>query len=242
MVLREIGGAGQERLQGASVLIVGVGGLGCPAALYLAAAGVGRIGLVDADRVELSNLQRQVIFTMGDLGQPKALAAAQRLASLNPLVLCEPHMVSLVDSNACLLIDGYDVVISAVDNHDTRYILNDACVRAGKPLVEAGILRFEGFLMTVIPGAGPCLRCVFPEPPPPGERPACAEAGVIGALAGVMGCLQALEAIKIITGTGDLYSGRILRFYGLSGRFREVRWPRRADCPTCGMLDASGSK
>ncbi len=231
--MREVGGEGQERLRRAAILIAGVGGLGSPVAQYLAAAGVGRLGLVDFDAVDLSNLQRQVVFGTPDIGRPKVQAAFERLQSLNPRVEFDLHGVVLDEGNAANLVSRYDVVVSALDNASTRFALNDACVRLAKPMVEAGILRFDGLLMTVIPGKGPCLRCVFPEPPSADDLPTCASAGVIGALAGVMGSLQALEVVKLLLGKGETFTGRILRFDGLTGRFREIPWPRNRQCPVC---------
>lgn len=232
LVLPEVGGAGQARLRAASVLVVGAGGLGSPAALYLAAAGVGRLGLADGDRVDLSNLQRQILHTSRDVGRPKVESARSRLLELNPLVRVEVHGERVEEANAARLVGGYDLVVSAVDNPEGRYALNDACVRLGRPLVEAGVVGFRGFLMTVLPGRGPCFRCVFPEPPP---APAtCAEAGVLGALTGVLGSLQALEVLKLLLSRGEPYVGRLLTVDGLSGRFREVPWPRDPACPACG--------
>lgn len=239
LVLPEVGGAGQARLRAASVLVVGAGGLGSPAALYLAAAGVGRLGLADGDRVDLSNLQRQILHATDDLGRPKVESARERLLRLNPLVHVEAHGERVTEANAARLVGGYDVVISAVDNPEARYVLNDTCVRLGRPLVEAGVVGFTGFLMTVLPERGPCFRCVFPEPP--ADPPTCAEAGVLGALTGVLGSLQALEALKLLLGRGEVYAGRLLTVDGLSGRFREVPWPRDPACPACGAAAGDGS-
>ncbi len=241
LVLPEVGGEGQERLRRAAVLVVGAGGLGSPAALYLAAAGVGRLGLADGDRVDLSNLQRQILHFTPDVGRPKARSGREKLLLLNPAVSVRAYEARLDGRNARELVAGYDAVVAAVDNVESRYILNDACVAAGVPMVEAGILGFRGLLMTVIPGRGPCYRCVFPEPPPPGSVPTCAEAGVIGALAGVMGSLQALEAIKIILGRGSTYTGRLLVVDALAGRFREVPWRGDPRCPACGAAGGHGA-
>lgn len=234
IILPEVGGEGQALLRAAAVLVVGLGALGSPAGYYLAAAGVGRLGLIDGDRVDLSNLHRQILYATGDVGRPKVEPARERLLALNPEVRVEAALASVTAANAADVIRGYDVVVSAVDNAATRYALNDACLAAGVPLVDAGIVGFQAILMTVVPGAGPCYRCLFPDPPAAGAAPTCAEAGVIGALAGVIGALQALEAIKLLLGAGAPYAGRVLQFDGLSGRFREVPWPRDPGCPVCG--------
>lgn len=232
LILPEVGLPGQERLRTAAVLVVGLGGLGSPAALYLAAAGVGRLGLCDGDRVDLSNLQRQVIHFTADLDRPKVASAAEKLRALNPGVDLVCHPEPLTAAGAADLIAPYDLVVAAVDNPAARYAVNDACVALGKPLVEAGIVGFQGVLMTVLPGRGPCYRCLFPAPP--ADAPNCAGAGVVGALTGVVGSLQALEAIKVLMGVGEPLAGRILTIDGLTGRFREVAWPRDPHCPACG--------
>lgn len=234
IVLPEIGGSGQERLRESRVLVVGLGGLGSPVALYLAAAGVGTLGLVDHDRVDLSNLQRQVIHSTESLGTPKTESARDRLAALNPGVKMDLHETMLGQNNALQLVEGYDVVVGGVDNFDARYCLNDACVLAGIPLVEAGVLRFEGMVMTVIPRCGPCYRCLFPTPPRGNAVPTCAEAGVVGALPGIMGTLQAMEVIKLLLGIGRPLSGRLLMFDALSASFQEVAVDRDPGCPVCG--------
>jgi len=234
IILQEVGGTGQQKLRDASVLIVGAGGLGSPAAFYLAAAGIGRIGIVDHDRVDLSNLQRQILHRTQDVGQPKVASAQRALTELNPGVQVETYPHRLDASNVRDLIRRYDVVLNGVDNFPTRYLLNDACVMEKKPLVEAGILRWDGLLMTIKPGEGPCYRCLFPEPPPPGAIPSCQEAGIVGAVAGIMGTLQALEAVKVILGVGKTLTGRMLIFDALETRFREVRARRDANCPVCG--------
>lgn len=240
MVLPEVGGEGQARLRAASVLVVGAGGLGSPAALYLAAAGVGRLGLADGDRVDPSNLQRQILHFTADVGRLKVDSAREKLLRLNPLIRVDAHPERVTAAGAPGAVDapallaGYDVIVSAVDNPETRYLLNDACVTLGKPLVEAGVVGFQAFLMTILPGRGPCFRCVFPEPPPAGHVPTCAEAGVLGAMTGVLGALEALEALKLLLGRGETYTGRLLTVDGLLGRFREVPWPRDPACPACG--------
>lgn len=233
IVLPECGGQGQARLAAGSVLVVGAGGLGSPAALYLAAAGVGRLGLADGDRVDLSNLQRQILHFTDDVGRAKVASAREKLIALNPSVTVVTHPFRVAAENAAALIADYDLVVSGVDNPETRYVLNDTCVALGKPLVEAGALGFRAFLMTVLPGRGPCYRCVFPAPPPPGHAPGCAEAGVMGALVGALGSLQALEAIKLLIGAGEPLAGHLLTIDGLSGRFRTVAWPRDPACPAC---------
>lgn len=235
ILLKEVGGRGQRRLREARVLVVGAGGLGSPVIFYLAAAGVGHLGVVDCDQVDLSNLQRQILHRTEDVGRPKAVSAARAVTALNPDVEVVTHQVWLGKENVRELIDGYDLVIDGVDNFATRYLLNDACVMAGKPLVEAGILRFDGIIMTIKPGEGPCYRCVFPEPPAPGAVPSCQEAGVVGAVAGVMGVLQANEALKLILDLGELLVGRLLVFDALESRFREVALDRRPTCPVCGQ-------
>lgn len=234
MVLPEVGGEGQARLRAASVLVVGAGGLGSPAALYLAAAGVGRLGLADGDRVDPSNLQRQILHFTADVGRLKVDSARQKLLRLNPLVRVEAWPERITPDTAAEALAGYDLAVSAVDNPETRYALNDAAVALQKPLVEAGVVGFQAFLMTILPGRGPCFRCVFPEPPPAGHVPTCAEAGVLGAMTGVLGALEALEALKLLLGRGETYTGRLLTVDGLLGRFREVPWPRDPACPACG--------
>jgi molybdopterin-synthase adenylyltransferase len=234
VLLKDVGGRGQAKLKHSSVLVVGAGGLGSPVLLYLAAAGVGRLGLIDMDEVDFSNLQRQVLHDTASVGRPKVESAAERLRSLNPLITVEPIRERLGVENVMALINRYDVIVNGVDNFPTRYLLNDACVMARKPLVEAGILRFDGMIMTIKPGEGPCYRCLFPEPPPPGSVPTCSEAGVLGALAGVMGTLQAFEVLKLLLGIGEPLVGRLLMFEGLRGRFREVEWQRNPKCPVCG--------
>ncbi|MGB9920806.1 MAG: HesA/MoeB/ThiF family protein, partial [Moorellales bacterium] len=234
LVLPEVGEAGQEKLSRARVLIVGAGGLGSPAALYLAAAGVGTLGLVDPDRVELSNLQRQILHSSDRVGRPKALSGKETLESLNPEVKVEPHVIEIGSENAAALIRDYDLVIDAVDNLTSRYLVNEACFHASRPLIEAGVLRWEGMVMTILPGQSPCYRCLFPVPPPPGAVATAREAGIMGVVAGVVGVIQAAEAIKLILGAGTPLSGRLLLFDALSMTFREVRIDRNPACPLCG--------
>jgi adenylyltransferase/sulfurtransferase len=231
--LAEIGPAGQARLKSASVLVVGAGGLGSPAALYLAAAGVGRLGLLDFDRVDLSNLQRQVLFDTRVVGQSKAAAARERLIALNPDIRVDAHDERLTAGNAARLFAPYDLIIDGTDRLATRYLVNDACVLFGKPLVSAAIHRFEGQAMTYVPGRSPCYRCLHPNSAED-LVPNCATAGVLGVLPGVMGSLQATEAIKLILGIGEPLAGRLLVYDALSLTFQEFRFTRRPDCAVCG--------
>lgn len=233
LALPELGAAGQERLRAARVLVVGAGGLGSPAALYLAAAGVGRLGLLDFDRVELSNLQRQVLFASGDVGRPKTAAARERLLALNPEITVVAHELTLCAGNVLDLFRGYDIVLDGTDRLTARYLVNDACVLLGKPLISAAIHRFEGHALTYLPGQGPCYRCLFPQAEEGGAA-SCAEAGVLGVLPGVLGALQATEAIKIITGMGQPLVGRLLTYDALELRFLELPFTRRPDCAVCG--------
>ena len=233
LALPEIATEGQERLKAARVLVIGAGGLGSPSALYLAAAGVGTLGLVDCDRVDLSNLQRQVLFDNAALQRPKAVAARERLLSLNPGIRVVAHELELRAANVREVLDAYDIVLDGTDRLPTRYLVNDACVLLGKALVTAAIHRFEGQAMTYVPGRGPCYRCLFPETPA-AVVPSCAEAGVLGVLPGVMGAIQATEAIKLIVGRGEPLVGRLLTYDALELRFQEFRFARRADCAVCG--------
>lgn len=231
LALPEIGEAGQEKLLASNVLVVGAGGLGCPAALYLAAAGVGRIGLVDADRVDLSNLQRQILHS--ELGRLKTASGREALQRVNPDVVVDEHPVRLSAANAVGIVSGYDLVLNGCDNFPTRYLLNDVCHWLSKPLVDASILRFEGQATVYLPGQG-CYRCLFPEPPPPGLVPSCAEGGILGAMAGTMGSLQAVEAVKTLLGIGRVLSDRLLVFHALRGEWRSLRRSRDPACPVCG--------
>ncbi|MHB1326905.1 MAG: molybdopterin-synthase adenylyltransferase MoeB [Gemmatimonadales bacterium] len=234
LTLPGVGVAGQEKLRAARVLIVGVGGLGSPAALYLSAAGVGTLGLVDSDQVDLTNLQRQIIHGTGRIGQPKLDSAADRLADLNPTTRLELHPVRLSSANAIGIISGYDVVLDGSDNFPTRYLVNDAAVLAGKPFVYGSILRFEGQVSVFGSPGGPCYRCLFAEPPPAELVPNCAEAGVLGVLPGVVGTLQATEVLKLILGIGEPLVGRLLLYDGLAARTREVAVRRDRSCAVCG--------
>jgi molybdopterin/thiamine biosynthesis adenylyltransferase/rhodanese-related sulfurtransferase len=234
LILPEVGPEGQRRLKAGRVLLVGAGGLGSPAAMYLAAAGVGTLGIVDFDAVDTTNLQRQVIHGTADVGRPKLDSARDRIAQINPHVTVEGHPVRLTSANAREIVRRYDVVIDGTDNFPTRYLVNDACVLEEKPCIYGSILRWEGQASVFWAGRGPCYRCLFAEPPPPGEVPSCAEAGVLGVLPGIIGCVQALEAVKLLLGQGDLLVGRLLLFDALRLRFREMRLRRDPACPVCG--------
>lgn len=229
----EVGEDGQARLLRARVLLMGAGGLGSPAALYLAAAGVGTLGLVDMDVVDLSNLQRQVIHTVDRAGQPKTASARTTIEALNPDVKVIPFQERLTSQNVLRIIDGFDLVLDGGDNFPTRYLLNDACVMTGKPNIHGSVYRFEGQVTTFVPGKGPCYRCLYPMPPPADLAPSCAEAGVLGVLPGIVGLLQANEAIKLILGKGQPLTGRLLTFDGLTTRFGELKLRRDPECPVC---------
>jgi len=233
-VLPEVGPSGQRKLSEAKVLLVGAGGLGSPAALYLAAAGVGTLGIVDADLVDLSNLQRQVLHGINQLGQLKVSSAKDRLWEVNPDVEVIPHSVRLTAANAMDVVASYDLVVDGSDNFPTRYLVNDACVLLGKPYVYGAVDRWEGQVSVFGCSGGPCYRCLFREPPPPGMVPSCAEAGVLGVLPGIVGSIQAAEAIKVILGVGETLAGRLLLFDAMAMSFREVRLRRNPDCPVCG--------
>ncbi len=234
LVLPEVGSEGQERLKAARVLLVGAGGLGSPAALYLAAAGVGTVGIVDPDVVDVTNLQRQILHGTGGLGSPKVASAQARLADVNPHVRIETGQVSLTSENALQIVSSFDVVVDGSDNFPTRYLVNDACVFTGTPNVYGSVYRWEGQLSVFAAGEGPCYRCLFREPPPPGLIPNCAEAGVFGALPGVIGAAQAMETIKLIVGVGEPLVGRLQIFDALSYRWRELEIRRDPECPVCG--------
>lgn len=235
IILKGFGVRGQKRLLSSSVLIVGAGGLGSPAALYLAASGVGKIGIVDSDVVELSNLQRQIAHATPDIGTPKAESAAASILAINPDVEVVVHHLYLNSKNAAEIIADYDFVIDGTDNFPTKFLVNDACVLAGKPFSHGGILRFSGQLMTYVPGEGPCYRCVFKEPPPPGTAPSCSQAGIIGAVAGVIGSLQAMEAVKYLSGVGELFTRRLVTYDALYGEFDELELPEHEpNCAVCG--------
>lgn len=235
LVMPEWGSAAQLALGRASVLVIGAGALGSAAAAYLAAAGVGRLGIVDDGTVELSNLQRQVIHYTPDIGVPKARSAAAKLAFLNPEIVVEPYDARLGEANAEVLVTGHDVVVDCSDSFETRYLVNDACCAARTPaLVEAGVLGTSGLVLSIRPGASACYRCAFPVPPPGGAAPTCAQAGVLGPVAGIIGSLQALEALKLLTGIGEPLLDRILEVDAAGNRFIVVETRRRADCAACG--------
>jgi adenylyltransferase/sulfurtransferase len=233
LLLPEIGSAGQEKLKAARVLVVGAGGLGSPASLYLAAAGIGTLGVIDHDRVELSNLQRQVLFATASVGSSKASAARDRLLALNPEIEVQAHDLELRADNAIRIIEQYDLVVDGSDRLATRYLVNDVCVLLRKPLVAAAIHRFEGQAMSYVPSQGPCYRCLFPRSAE-GVAPNCAEAGVLGVLPGILGALQAAEALKLVLGIGAALLGRLLTFDALAMSWQEFRFARRADCAVCG--------
>jgi adenylyltransferase/sulfurtransferase len=233
VILEEVGVEGQRRLLNSKVLVIGAGGLGSPVSLYLAAAGIGTLGIVDGDRVDLSNLHRQIIHFTHDIGRPKTQSARRTLEDINPDVTIVPYQTTLTSENAFDIIGPYDVVVNGSDNFPTRYLVNDACVMLGKPLVDASILKWEGQATTFLPGRG-CYRCLFPTPPPPGVVPSCAEGGIIGAVAGSMGSLEALEAVKILLGVGETLANRLLLVDALSGEMRTLRWNRNPSCPVCG--------
>jgi sulfur-carrier protein adenylyltransferase/sulfurtransferase len=234
LIIPEVGLEGQRRLKSASVLIIGAGGLGSPLAFYLTAAGVGRIGIVDFDVVDLSNLQRQILHTTKDVGRSKLESAREKLESLNPNVKIETYEMRLTSENALDLIKEYDIVVDGTDNFPTRYLVNDACVFLKKPNVYGSIFRFEGQVSVFYADKGPCYRCLYKEPPPPGLVPSCAEGGVLGVLPGIIGTIQALETIKLILGIGEPLIGKLLLFDALRMKFRELKLRKDPECPVCG--------
>lgn len=234
IILPDVGGVGQKKLLKARVLLIGAGGLGSPTAMYLAAAGVGTLGIVEFDRVDLSNLQRQLLHRTQDVGRPKIDSAADTLNALNPDVKVVKHPVVLDSTNVMDIIRDYDIIVNGTDNFPTRYLVNDACVFAGKPLVDGSIFMFEGQATVYDAKRGPCYRCLFPTPPPPGEVPSCQEAGVLGVLPGIIGSIEAIETIKLILGKGDTLIGRLLMFDALAMEFREMRIEKDPSCPVCG--------
>jgi len=235
VILPEVGFVGQKKICDGSVLCIGAGGLGSPVLLYLAAAGVGKIGIIDFDTVELANLQRQVIHTTDDIGRPKTVSAKEKLQRLNPTIQVVTHEAKLTSTNALQMIAQYDVVVDGTDNLPARYLANDACVLSKKPLVYGAVFRFEGQASVFAPHlGGPCYRCIYPEPPPPDAIPSCAEAGVLGVLPGIIGCIQATEALKLLLGATDVLMGRLLVFDALAMRVREVKLRRDPACPVCG--------
>jgi molybdopterin/thiamine biosynthesis adenylyltransferase len=235
LIIPEVGEVGQARLLKSKVLLIGAGGLGSPAALYLAAAGVGRMGIVDDDVVDESNLQRQILHSTERIGMPKTESAKKTLRALNPDVTVDEHRVRLNRENAMELFSQYDLIVDGSDNFGTRYLVNDACVILQKPNVHGSIFRFDGQATTFVPGGGrPCYRCLFPEPPPPELAPSCQEAGVLGVLPGIIGMIQAVEAVKVILGKGEPLIGRLLLYDALEQKFREVKYARDPQCPACG--------
>ncbi len=243
LTLPEIGETGQAKLAEARVLLIGAGGLGSPAAFYLAAAGVGTLGIVDHDTVDRSNLQRQILHTDDRVGMSKVESARRTLNALNPEVCVEGYEERLSSDNVERILEGYDLVVDGSDNFPTRYLVNDACVKLGLPNVHGAVFRFEGQMSVFRPAAGddaPCYRCLYPEPPPPEQAPSCADAGVMGVLPGIIGTLQALEALKILLGIGETLTGRLLCFDGLAGEFRELRIRRDPQCPYCAAGEFPG--
>jgi adenylyltransferase/sulfurtransferase len=234
IILPEVGGKGQAKIANAKIVIIGAGGLGCPVGYYLTAAGVGTIALIDNDTVEMSNLQRQIAHSVHTIGMPKVESAQKTFNALNPDVTIVPLKVRISKDNIMDLIRDYDIVVDGSDNFPTRYLVNDACVMSGKPLVSGAILRFEGQVTTLVPGSGPCYRCLFEEPPPPGLVPSCQEAGVLGVLPGVIGGLQATEVLKLILGKGEVLMGELLIYNALKTTFRKVKIPKNPSCPVCG--------
>lgn len=235
IILKEVGVKGQKKLLNAKVLIIGAGGLGAPAAMYLAAAGVGTIGIADADEVDLSNLQRQIIHTTPDVGKPKVQSAKETMEAINPDVKVVPYHTFVDSENILDMIRDYDFIIDGTDNFPAKFLINDACVMAKKPFSHAGIIRFQGQLMTYVPGKGPCYRCVFRDPPPKDAVPTCKQAGVIGAMGGVIGSLQAMEAVKYIIGRGELLTGYLLTYDAMTMTFRKIKLPENTEnCPVCG--------
>jgi sulfur-carrier protein adenylyltransferase/sulfurtransferase len=234
LIMPEVGMDGQLKLKQAKVLTIGTGGLGAPLGLYLAAAGVGQIGIVDFDSVDMTNLQRQILFSSSDVGRPKIAAAAERLRGLNPDIKIDQHETRLTSENALELFKDYDIIVDGTDNFPTRYLVNDACVLLKKPNVYGSIFRFEGQITIFGFPGGPCYRCLYPEPPPPGLVPSCAEGGVLGVLPGIVGAIQAAETLKLILGKGEPLVGRLLLFDALAMRFRELKLRKNLDCPACG--------
>lgn len=234
IMLKEVGGKGQKKLFDGKVMIIGAGGLGSPIALYLAAAGVGTIGIADADCVDLSNLQRQIAHHTKDIGAPKVESAKEKMVAMNPDVTVNTYQTWVTADNILDIIRDYDFVIDGTDNFAAKFLINDACIMAGKPYSHGGILQFDGQTITVKPGESPCYRCIFPTPPPKDAIPTCSRAGVIGVLPGVIGSIQATEAVKFLLGKGELLTGRLLTYNALRMRFREVPIRRNLKCPICG--------
>ncbi len=233
IILKDVGGRGQEKILQSKVLVIGAGGLGAPAALYLAAAGVGTLGIVDGDRVDLSNLQRQIIHFTPDVDRLKVESAGQKIGALNPDVKVITYSTRVTSENIVDIIQDYDFIIDGTDNFPAKFLINDACVLAGKPFSHGGILRFNGQTMTYVPGSA-CYRCVFLEPPPKGAVPSCSEAGILGVVAGILGTIQAAEALRYIIGKGKLLTNRLLTFDALDMQFRDISFRKRVQCPVCG--------
>ncbi len=234
IILPEVGGKGQKKLLSSRVLLIGAGGLGSPAAYYLAAAGIGTIGIVDFDIVDISNLQRQILHSTNDIGKPKVESAKETLTALNPDIKVISYKEKLTSENIFGIIKDYDVIVDGCDNFPTRYLVNDACVLSGKVNIHGSIFRFEGQATVFDPKNGPCYRCLYPEPPPPGMVPSCQEAGVLGVLPGIIGTIQAVETIKILLGIGKTLTGRLLIFDALKMSFRELKLKKNPQCPLCG--------
>lgn len=235
IILPNVGGKGQEKLLNAKVLIIGAGGLGSPCALYLASAGIGKIDIVDSDKVELNNLQRQILHSTKDVGRAKVESAKDRLNEINQDVEVIPYNIRLSSKNILDIVKEYDIVVDGSDNFPTRYLVNDACVLSGKPLSHGGIFRFDGQVITILPGKSACYRCLFSEPPPPGVVPSCQEAGILGAVAGIIGTIQANEVIKYVLGIGNLLVDKLLVFNALDSSFRQVKVPKDLQCQVCGQ-------
>jgi len=234
ILLQDVGVEGQEKMLAGRVLIVGAGGLGCPIGLYLAAAGVGTIGIIDCDTVEISNLQRQIAHHTPDIGAPKVESAKAKMLAINPDITVKTYQEYLSAANIRKIFREYDFVVDGTDNFPTKFLVNDACVMEGIPFSHGGILRFDGQTMTVLPGESACYRCVFREPPPPDAVPTCSQAGVLGAIAGMLGTIQAAETLKFLTGAGSLLTNTLLTFNAKSMDFRKIKLPRQKDCPLCG--------
>ncbi len=234
IILPNIGGKGQEKLLNAKVLIIGAGGLGSPCALYLASAGIGTIGIVDSDKVEINNLQRQILHSNKNVGKAKVESAKERMVGINPDVKVITYNLRLTSENILDIIQDYDIIVDGSDNFPTRYLINDACVLSGRPLSHGGIFRFDGQAITILPHKSACYRCLFPEPPPPGLVPSCQEAGILGAVAGIIGTVQANEVLKYILEIGNLLTGKLLVFNALDSSFRQVKVPKDPKCPVCG--------
>ena len=234
IILPEVGGEGQNKINEGKVLIIGTGGLGSPVAFYLAAAGVGTLGIIDDDVVDLSNLQRQILHSTKDIGRPKVESARDKLVALNPDCNVIAYKERMMSHNIMDIIKDYDIIVDGTDNFSTRFITNDACVMANKPFVHGGVLRFSGQALTVVPGEGPCFRCIFREPPPEGAVPTCSQAGILGVVAGTIGVIQATEVLKYLLGKGESLIGRLMTYDALAMKFREIEVKKNPTCPVCG--------